>query len=425
MDGSFERRRKLMVQLLGVALVGVGAGVYGCGSTVETPKGEGGGGMGGAGVGGIPFDDGPIMTTACFQWPFGGSGGMAGSGGTGGMASGGAGGMGGGGGGGGMAGAGGSTTITCPPKAEASMYFEPWCGETTAQSEGTFADGACCYDVLMPSCGVGRPFVVAGRAQTAIPTEQPSGWADLGKFEPDVSALSADERAFLAEAWTRDGLLEHASIASFGRFALELLAVGAPATLVELAHKAALDEVRHAQIAFELATAYAGTTIGPSAFPFAGGAVEVSSDLANVAARVVQEGCIGETLASMVAAEQAARATDPAVRKALEIIAEDEARHAELAWRTIAWALGHANPSVRRAITNAFAKGLTTTSFFDVAAGSDGPLEAHGRPAVHVLRAAMTRTVAEVIRPVVEALLGTHIEDPSSRLGCENALDTV
>src|SRR6185369_11435722 len=100
--------------------------------------------------------------------------------------------------------------------------------------------------------------------------------------------------------WTRDGLFEHASVASFGRFALELLAAGAPAALVEDAHRAALDEVRHARLCFDLASAYAGEAIAPGAFPFEG-RVEVTSDLASIASRAAREGCIGETIAAAVA----------------------------------------------------------------------------------------------------------------------------
>ena len=133
--------------------------------------------------------------------------------------------------------------------------------------------------------------------------------------------------------------------------------------------------------------------------------------IADVAARVVQEGCIGETLASLLAAEQAARATDPAIRAALEVIAEDEAQHAELAWRTVAWALGRGETSVRCAIANAFASGLAMGCSFDIALGSEGAFEAHGRPAADVLRAAMARTLDEVIRPVAKAMLEMRPRD--------------
>jgi hypothetical protein len=44
---------------------------------------------------------------------------------------------------------------------------------------------------------------------------------------------------------------------------LELLALGAPAELVEKAHVAALDEIEHARICFALASAYGGERYGP------------------------------------------------------------------------------------------------------------------------------------------------------------------
>ncbi|TKC97139.1 ferritin-like domain-containing protein [Polyangium fumosum] len=276
------------------------------------------------------------------------------------------------------------------------------------KTDGVFQDGQCCYDVTYETCGAaGRPFIEEGRARAAMPARGLSSWMESALPAPDLAGLSPDERALLAAAWTRDGLLEHASIASFGRFALELLAVGAPANLVTRAHEAALDEVRHARLAFALASAYAGEPLGPGAFPFVGGNLSVSADLADVAARAVREGCIGETLASLVAAEQAARATDPAVREALAAIAEDEARHAELAWRAVAWAIGSGDAAVARAVRAAFAQALAAGASFEVQAGGAGALEAHGRPDAAVLRASMARALDEVVRPAAEALLGS------------------
>src|SRR6185437_5274489 len=128
----------------------------------------------------------------------------------------------------------------------------------------------------------------------------------------------------LAEAWTADALLEHASVASFARASLSLLAAGAPADLLTRTHEAALDEIRHAELCFALARAYAGHDVAPGPFPL-GGNVRVAATLAEIATSAAREGCIGETIAAAVAAEQLARATDPAVREALSQIAADEA----------------------------------------------------------------------------------------------------
>jgi hypothetical protein len=195
----------------------------------------------------------------------------------------------------------------------------------------TTNNGECCYQVEVEPCGVpGRPYLVEDRAQVA-PLQRAAGtrgWTEGSP--PHLDGLTAPERASLAEAWAADALLEHASVASFARFSLALLAAGAPAHLVELAHQAALDEIRHARLCFALAAAYAGADLAPGTFPL-GGDVRVEATLEAIAVSTVHEGCIGETVAAVIAAEQLARATDPAVRAALAVIVADEARHSELA----------------------------------------------------------------------------------------------
>ena len=51
-------------------------------------------------------------------------------------------------------------------------------------------------------------------------------------------------RSAVADAWVRDALAEHASVASFARCMLELMSVGAPPQLLSAAALAANDEVR-------------------------------------------------------------------------------------------------------------------------------------------------------------------------------------
>src|SRR5262249_50774510 len=130
-----------------------------------------------------------------------------------------------------------------------------------------------------------------------------------------------------------------------------------PADLVADAHRAALDEVEHARLCLGLSGAYSGEPVAPAPFPFEG-RVEVSADLASIAARAAREGCVGETLGAVQAAEQLARAEDPWVREAFSIIVEDEARHAELSFRFVSWALAQGGPEVRAAVARALAEGL-------------------------------------------------------------------
>ena len=62
-------------------------------------------------------------------------------------------------------------------------------------------------------------------------------------------------RDAVVKAWTTAARAEHASVASFARFTLQLLHLGAPADLVADAQQAALDEVRHARLCFGVASA--------------------------------------------------------------------------------------------------------------------------------------------------------------------------
>lgn len=114
--------------------------------------------------------------------------------------------------------------------------------------------------------------------------------------------------------------------------------MGAPPELLEAAHAAAVDEIDHARRCFALASAYAGQELKPGSLDLAG-ALDTGFSLAELCEATVLEGCVGETLAAIEAAECAAQSREPAVRIALEIIAADEQRHAELAWAFVRWAV--------------------------------------------------------------------------------------
>src|SRR5262249_10818235 len=116
-----------------------------------------------------------------------------------------------------------------------------------------------------------------------------------------VEAFAEGDRARLAEAWTEMGLMEHASIAAFARFTLELLALGAPRDLVARSNAAQVDETRHAELCFGVAAAFGGSAVGPGRLRVDGSLDDIS--LAKVVANVIREGCIGETIAALEAAE--------------------------------------------------------------------------------------------------------------------------
>jgi hypothetical protein len=186
------------------------------------------------------------------------------------------------------------------------------------------------------TCVTGRPFLVRGVERLAEAVAR-DDWRSL-ETRPTVSGLSAAVRDQLAAHWAAIGRMEHASIAAFARFTMHLLALGAPPELVRASQEAMNDELGHTLLAFGLASAYGGRPLGPGALPIEGALEHFEAP--QVVATLIREGCVGETVAAIEASTALQEATDPAVRSVLRRIAREELRHAELAWRTLAWLVG-------------------------------------------------------------------------------------
>jgi hypothetical protein len=122
------------------------------------------------------------------------------------------------------------------------------------------------------------------------------------------------------------------------------------------------------------------------------------------------EGCIGETLAALQAQAQLDAARDPAVRAALEATVEDETRHAELAWKVVAWAIRAGGASVRRAAERAFS-GFVPPPAPPIALDgvSLDEFAAHGRLTPERARAVALEAIERVVRPVAAGLLESDV----------------
>jgi hypothetical protein len=213
----------------------------------------------------------------------------------------------------------------------------------------------------------GRPFLVDGMPrQASIRMSDEWRGPSLALRTDD---LDADQRDRLSRAWTRAAQLEHASIAAFARFTMQLLALGAPASLVEAAAAAIADETAHAQLAFAVASGYAGRTIGPGPLSMEG-ALGVTS-LRDVVIAVIGEGCLGETVSAIQATETLFYVTDPALRNVLMTIVDDETRHAQLAWQFVKWALEQGDEELRHVVRGEFARAAG-----EIDRASSAPLDA-------------------------------------------------
>lgn len=195
-----------------------------------------------------------------------------------------------------------------------------------------------------PSLICGRPFLVHDSPRMATLVGA-GGWA--GGDVQAVALGDPDERRRVADHWARAGLMEHASIAAFARFALQLLHLGAPRELLEGSQRAMREEMDHARLCFALAERYLGAPVEAGALPMDGALLEL--DFERIVALCFREGCVGETVAALEARVARDRAVDPDVAHALGRIAPDEERHATLAWKFIRWALSE-KPALTRAL---------------------------------------------------------------------------
>jgi hypothetical protein len=177
----------------------------------------------------------------------------------------------------------------------------------------------------------GRPLHVQGADRVAAVCDRPD-------WHADTDALGVDSA--LAAHWEAIGALEHASVASFAQATLQLMALGAPPFLLSDTQLAAADEVEHARLAFGLAVAYGGRG-GPGPLSMQG--VGLAVDRWSVIEGLVRDAAVGETVAACEAVAAAGPCQVGAVRSVLTRIGADEARHAKLGWRTLAWALGGAD----------------------------------------------------------------------------------
>lgn len=219
------------------------------------------------------------------------------------------------------------------------------------------ATSACCYNVQMEygwDSGTwdtaaigggggggwsGRPFRVDGEVR--VSGVRPTGTAIEAGDCPE--ALRGD----LVRGWMKIGLEEHASVAAFARFTLELMQLGAPLELIQEATAAQLDEVRHTQLAFAMASRFAGEILVPEGLSMQG-ALD-GRDLRAVTLDVVREGCINETISTLIAMEARDHALDADARAAHVTITADETRHAELSWKFVRWALAQPGTEALRA----------------------------------------------------------------------------
>ena len=186
----------------------------------------------------------------------------------------------------------------------------------------------------------GRPFIAHGVARVATSKvyniREGKDYAVSWKRDPKIAVPANNPRnEEIGHRWLKIAEAEHASVASFARFTLQLLSLGSPSELLVSSQKAEIDEINHAKYAYTFANAFLGSDYGPGSLDVKGTLDDVS--LEYTVRSLIQEGCIGETISAIEAHVAAHYSQDSVIKTAMIQIASDETRHAQLAWDALEW----------------------------------------------------------------------------------------
>lgn len=290
------------------------------------------------------------------------------------------------------------TYYKCESKAD-SCVADSDCSEPKVCLSGENGVRSCAERTL---CGIGRPFLVENEARLADSVLR-RDWVQSIKASPArlLEGLSPEKRERLADGWRQIARMEHASIAAFARFQLELLSLGAPADLVEATNQALVDETLHARTAFALTSLFSGKTEGPGPLEIRGALG--GEGLEEIALSVLLEGCIGETAAALEANWAAAHCEDATLRELLSGIARDEKRHSDLAWQFVAWATEGRPHLASELLTRAFAESKNQRHIASLAVDDDW-ISAYGLVPERVRDELRAVALKDVVIPCLAAL---------------------
>jgi hypothetical protein len=207
------------------------------------------------------------------------------------------------------------------------------------------------WSLVPPS---GRPLRIQGNSVAGeICREEGIRWAKGQR--PDSSQLDEPTRVALEALWLQDARGEHASIPAFSRISWQLAMLGAPPELLEWAHKAALEEIGHAQLCFAIAEGYGNCSYSVQPIPemWQGGFDLTDDPIELMVSETLFDGCLIEGFSAHLAAAAHMQCKDPAILAALEKIAGEEKSHTAFSWALLEWLLERYPVKVRAIVQSA------------------------------------------------------------------------
>jgi hypothetical protein len=153
--------------------------------------------------------------------------------------------------------------------------------------------------------------------------------------EPELSTYSAAQIRFASQAWPMRAAEELRSARIFRALARAARVVGMSAPWPDRFEDAARDEVRHSRLCADLGVRLAAEPPRYDATPVLARLAALPDPMLRVAALVVVEVAIGETLSMYMFRASRRRAVEPLTRRALTTILSDEVRHQRLGWTAL------------------------------------------------------------------------------------------
>lgn len=131
---------------------------------------------------------------------------------------------------------------------------------------------------------------------------------------------------------------EYTAVDLFSQLASRLAFHGAPFDLIGAATRIPSDEIRHADMAFQMAKLLSGRDVEVrlDRSQLENAALR-STSLESLDVAMLETSAIGETLACALLSQCRARATDPVLRAIFASIVADEVHHARLGWYYLTW----------------------------------------------------------------------------------------
>ncbi len=221
--------------------------------------------------------------------------------------------------------------------------YDIFCGGEHLSSATDLVDGTYRVVAYRNSGGCGSPWIttrytfrVSANGSHVLESElvvaEQADWGCVGRRPAGLMAARACNGSSPVGAFFADvARLEASAVVAFDIMIEELLALGAPEGLVAAAREAREDEVRHERSMGAIAQRYGAEPVCPEIDP------PRARSRFEIALENAVEGCVRETFGALVGAHQAMRASDPVVAHAMQSVADDEIKHAELSWAIAAW----------------------------------------------------------------------------------------